>query len=233
MGSLGVEEISNSNSVISLQEFVKNKPITSIPKHYFRQDLEYHQTPPSNGDVLPITTPTIDMARLVSGEDNHHHLELDKLHSTCKDWGVFQLVNHGVKSSVVEKLKNELEEFYNLPMEERMKYKIKPGEHEGYGNIGREDGKRDWADSIEHKATANMVKERMTVAFFVNPKFEAEVGPSPSLINPKNPPLFKRVGMEQYVRDYFVRRPYGKTYLQHMRIENGEDNVNKTSYIEN
>ncbi|OMO93930.1 Oxoglutarate/iron-dependent dioxygenase [Corchorus capsularis] len=314
------------------------------------------------------------MARLVSGEDHHHHLELDKLHSTCKEWGVFQLVNHGVKSSVVEKLKNELEEFYNLPMEERMKYKIKAGEHEGYGNIGKEDGKRDWADrfyfitnpihrrnphllpelpsslrnilesyfmelqkiamkllsfiakaleidvnemielsengmqsvrmtyyppcpnlelamgfaphsdatlitilnqvngvdglhvnkdgvwlplifqpnalvvnigdileifsngvyhSIEHKATANMVKERITVAFFVNPKFEAEVGPSPSLVNPKNPPLFKRVGMEQYGRDYFVRRPHGKTYLQHMRIEDGQDNLNKTSYIEN
>lgn len=71
----------------------------------------------------------------------------------------------------------------------------------------------------------NSEKERITVAFFINPKFEADVGPSHSLItNPKmNPPLFKRVGMEEYLKGFFARNLNGKTYLQHMRIENGSE----------
>lgn len=79
--------------------------------------------------------------------------------------------------------------------------------------------------SIEHRAVPNSEKERLSVAFFINPKFEAKVGPSPSLItNTNNPPLFKSVGMEQYVKDYFACYLNGKTYLQHMRInQNGSE----------
>ncbi|XVE51534.1 hypothetical protein DITRI_Ditri02bG0049700 [Diplodiscus trichospermus] len=357
MASSDVEnQLSNSFSLISLQELVK-EPIATIPQQYVRLD----QQPDPSLPPMPIITPTIDMSQLVSGSDD----ELQKLHLTCKEWGLFQLVNHGVSSSVMEKLKHEIEEFYKLPLEEKMKYKVREGEYEGYGNMAKEGGKLDWADrlymitnpihrrkphlfpelpsslrnileaylselqkiarkllclmakalkidtkemieyfedgmqsvrmtyyppcpkpevvmgftphsdatlitilhqingvdglqikkdgawfpvsfypnalvvnvgdileifsngvyhSIEHRAVTNSEKERISVAFFINPKFEAKVGPSPSLINPNNPPLFKRVSLEQYVKDLVARRPNGKTYLQHMRIENGEDN---------
>ncbi|KAJ0081051.1 hypothetical protein Patl1_10238 [Pistacia atlantica] len=33
--------------------------------------------------------------------------ELDKLHLACKEWGFFQLINHGVSSSLVQKVKIE------------------------------------------------------------------------------------------------------------------------------
>ena len=39
---------------------------------------------------------------------------------------IAQLVNHGVSSSFMEKLKSEIGEFYKLPLEERMKYKMMP-----------------------------------------------------------------------------------------------------------
>ena len=59
-----------------------------------------------------------------------------------------QLVNHGVNSSLVDKLRSEIEEFYKLPLEERMKYKMRPGDVEGYGLslIRSEDQKLDWGD---------------------------------------------------------------------------------------
>lgn len=61
---------------------------------------------------------------------------------------VLQLVNHGVDSSLVEKLKYEIQEFYKLPLEERLKYKVNEGDFEGYGQtiIHSEDQKVDWAD---------------------------------------------------------------------------------------
>ena len=79
--------------------------------------------------------------------------------------------------------------------------------------------------SVEHRAMANSIKERISVAMFFHPKFEAEIGPIASLINPKNPPLFKRVITEKYVNDFFARGKLdGKSFLEQMKIENGDIN---------
>ncbi|KAB2045281.1 hypothetical protein ES319_D01G149800v1 [Gossypium barbadense] len=348
------------NSTFSVQELVKESIIT-IPQHYVHLDRQ----PPSLGAAPPFQMlPIIDMNQLVFGED--FDLQLEKFHSTCKEWGFFQLVNHGIKSSILERVKHEVEGFSKLPFEEKMKYKIREGEFEGYGTQERGGKKFDWSDrlymttnpilrrkphlfpelpsslrntmesyilelqelgtkllsliakalkidekemieyfedgmqsirmtyypscpqsklvmgftphsdstlltilfqlngvdglhirkdgvwfpvsilpnalvinvgdileiysngvyrSIEHKVVPNSKKERMSVAFFINPKLEADVGPSPNLINPNNPPLFKRVGMEQCVQDFFSHKLNGKAYLQHMRInDEGNDN---------
>lgn len=60
-------------------------------------------------------------------------------------------MNHGVNPSLLEKLNNGIEEFYCLPMEEKMLYKFRPGsEVEGYGQtiIFSEDQKVDWSDRL-------------------------------------------------------------------------------------
>ena len=76
--------------------------------------------------------------------------------------------------------------------------------------------------SIEHRASINSEKERISVAFFVNPRFDAEIGPATSLINPENRALFKSIGMEDYVKGFFSRTLNGKKYLDYMKIEDGE-----------
>ena len=69
----------------------------------------------------------------------------------------------------------------------------------------------------------NKEKERISIAMFFNPKFEAEVGPATTLTNnPQNPPLFKRVRMEKYFKDFFSRKLNGKLFLELMRIKHGE-----------
>jgi hypothetical protein len=56
-------------------------------------------------------------------------------------------VNHGVSFSLLEKLKHEIEGFFKLPSEEKMKYKVRPGDFEGYGTVVRsENQKLDWGD---------------------------------------------------------------------------------------
>ncbi|XVF87237.1 hypothetical protein PTKIN_Ptkin18bG0102700 [Pterospermum kingtungense] len=358
------KELINCFPVVSVQELVKDPILTTIPQHFVRLDDQQPADP-----SMPVIAPTIDMAQLVSGADEYD-VELEKLHSTCKDWGLFQLVNHGVSSSVLERLKHEVEEFFKLPLEEKMKYKVREGEAEGYGNIAREAGKLDWSDrlyiitnpihrrqphlfpelpsslrntlesyflelqmlatklfclmakalkidnkemieyfddgmqsvrmtyyppcpkpevvmgmtphsdgslltilhqvngvngleinkdgvwfplrfhpdslvvnvgdileifsngvyhSIEHRVAANSERDRISVAFFIHPKFEAEVGPSLTLTNHNHPSLFKRIGMEQYVKDFFARNLNGKTYLQHLRIQNGSQQHNSAS----
>eukprot|EP00261_Vitis_vinifera_P036822 XP_019078065.1 PREDICTED: protein SRG1 [Vitis vinifera] len=346
--------------VQSVQELIK-EPIPAVPQPFILDDP---QSPILSASTPLPLLPTIDMKHIIMSETAD--AELEKLHSTCKEWGFFQLVNHGVSSSLVEKLKSEIGEFYKLPWEERIKYKMRPRDFEGYGlsPIRSEDQKLDWGDrfymttnpihtrkpyllpelppalrdslecylaelqklammllgfmakalklekgemeelfedgmqsvrmsyyppcpqpelvmgltphsdatgitillqingvdglqikkdgvwipvsflpdalvvnvgdvleilsngvytSIEHRATVNAAKERISIAMFFNPKFSAQIKPAPSLINPQNPPLFKQVGMEKYFKDFFSRKLDGKLYLEHMKIKNEED----------
>lgn len=73
----------NSDSVLSVQELIK-QPITVVPQRYVHLDLE----PPTHSNHTSL--PTIDMKQLISGEASE--FELEKLHSTCKEWGFFQVI---------------------------------------------------------------------------------------------------------------------------------------------
>ncbi|KAG4971312.1 hypothetical protein JHK85_037733 [Glycine max] len=324
---------------MSIQELIK-KPLTSVPQRY----IQLHNNEPSllAGETFSHALPTINLKKLIHGEDIE--LELEKLTSACRDWGFFQLVEHGISSVVMKTLEDEVEGFFMLPMEEKMKYKVRPGDVEGYGTvIGSEDQKLDWGDrnilelyieelqnlamilmgllgktlkiekrelevfedgiqnmrmtyyppcpqpelvmglsahsdatgitilnqmngvnglqikkdgvwipvnvisealvvnigdiieimsngaykSVEHRATVNSEKERISVAMFFLPKFQSEIGPAVSLTNPEHPPLFKRIVVEEYIKDYFTHNKLnGKSYLEHMRITDDEKFTN-------
>lgn len=74
--------------------------------------------------------------------------------------------------------------------------------------------------SAEHRVTVNSNKERISMALFFLAKLESEIGPAKSLMSPENPPLFKRIGMEKYLNDYFSRKQQGKSFLEYLKIKN-------------
>ncbi|KAF5943964.1 hypothetical protein HYC85_018041 [Camellia sinensis] len=114
-------------SSLSIQELAK-QPMLGIPERYVRLDNEPSSILSEDATSLQMI-PIVDMQQLLMDEATDFKLE--KLHSACKEWGIFQLVNHGVSSLLVEKLKYEIEEFYKLPSEEKMRFKIQPGDVEG------------------------------------------------------------------------------------------------------
>ncbi|GAB2299074.1 hypothetical protein Dimus_033145 [Dionaea muscipula] len=348
----------------SLQAELMENPMVSIPELY----VQHQQEPPQIVDVdlhntVPVSPiPVIDMHHLAIHQGRESDEIIQKLHSACKDWGIFLLVNHGVGASLQKKLKQEIEEFFKLPLEEKMRYQLKPGDFQGYGHtlISLDDKKLDWADrfymvtnpsymrkphllpqlspsfrealegymselqelarrlilliaeslkideekimemfkdgmqsvrmtyyppcpkpelvmglkphsdgsfitilhqvngvdglqvkkdgswipvnfipdslvvnlgdileilsnglykSCEHRAMVNSVKERISIGMFFNPNLDADVGPLASLITPQNPPLFKTVGMQKYVEDFFARKLDGKSYIEVLRIK--------------
>lgn len=72
--------------------------------------------------------------------------------------------------------------------------------------------------SIEHRATVNSRKERMSIATFYSPKLEGDMGPAPSLITPQTPALFRRIGVVDYFRGLFSRELRGKSYIDVLRV---------------
>ncbi|CAN1847233.1 Protein SRG1 [Linum perenne] len=74
--------------------------------------------------------------------------------------------------------------------------------------------------SIEHRATVNSEKERISVATFLSPRLDGEIGPAPSLVTPNSPAQFRRISVPDYFKGYFSRELIGKSYVDVMRIHN-------------
>ncbi|KAJ9690866.1 hypothetical protein PVL29_013160 [Vitis rotundifolia] len=362
MDAQKLTSLGGSLLVPSVQELAK-KTLTTVPPRYLRPEQDPPFLSDSSTTCSSIHVPVIDIHRLVSGDVLDS--ELDKLHNACKDWGFFQLTNHGVSSTLVEKVKVEVHEFFNLPMEEKKKFWQQPEDLEGFGQafVLSEEQKLDWADmfymitlptylrkphlfpklpislrdslevyavelrnlamtilgfiakalkmeandmkelfeeghqgmrmnyyppcpqpdqvigltphsdpvgltillqvnemeglqirkdgmwvpikplpgafivnigdileivtngayrSIEHRATVNSIKERLSIATFYSAKLNGDMGPAPSLVSPDSPALFKRIGVSDYFKGLFSRELYGKSYLEVLRSETGE-----------
>ncbi|KAE9605623.1 putative codeine 3-O-demethylase [Lupinus albus] len=133
-------KIGTSILVPCVQELAK-QPFFEVPERYIRSDQD--PTAVSNAVSLP-QVPVIDMNKLSS----ELATELEKLDHACKQWGFFQLINHGVNPSLVESVKIGVQEFFNLPMEEKKKLWQKPGDLEGFGQLFviSEEQKLDWGD---------------------------------------------------------------------------------------
>ncbi|RHN42327.1 putative codeine 3-O-demethylase [Medicago truncatula] len=78
--------------------------------------------------------------------------------------------------------------------------------------------------SVQHRATVNSKKERLSIATFYFPNMEGNLGPAPSLVNPNNPTVFERISVLEYRKGYLSRELNGKSYLDSLRIkkENGK-----------
>ncbi|XP_030967979.1 protein SRG1-like [Quercus lobata] len=326
-----ITTLGSSIPVPCVQELAKEKTST-VPPRYVR----FPNEPPIISDTTSLPqVPVIDMQRLFSAE--FMDTELEKLHYASKEWGFFQLINHGVSISLVEKVKVGIQELFNLPMEEKKKLWQLPGDIEGFGQtfVMSEEQKLDWGDmfkmvthpihlrkphlfpkialpfkdnldaysaelkdlamkilelmakalgmehndmrslfeeglgltillqvnemeglqirkdgrwisikplpnafivnigdileivtngiyrSIEHRATVNSAKERLSVATFYSPSLEADMGPAPSLITPESPALFKRTGVADYFREFLSRELNGRALIDSMRIQKG------------
>ncbi|OIW00729.1 hypothetical protein TanjilG_09698 [Lupinus angustifolius] len=125
-----------------VQEIAK-EGLTKVPERFVRP---LHQRPilSITNDPLP-EIPVIDFSKLLSKD--FKELELEKLDYACKEWGFFQLINHGVNTSLVENVKTNALEFFKLPLEEKKKFKQNEGDVEGYGQVVvSEDQILEWAD---------------------------------------------------------------------------------------
>lgn len=92
-------------------------------------DFQSHQ-------ILSDHIPVIDLAAL---QDSHvddckrKHI-IAEIANACKNWGAFQLVNHGIHLDVIEKARDQARQVFDLPSETRWKAKRQPGSLSGYGN---------------------------------------------------------------------------------------------------
>lgn len=139
----GWTETVTSLSVPSVQALAASfsSDESAIPDRYLRPDVVAE---PVVADA-DIELPVVDLRRAELSEE-----ERDKLGRACGEWGFFQLINHGVPEELIEKMKADIVEFFNLPYEEKKAFAQLPNSLEGYGQIfvKSEDQKLDWGDMM-------------------------------------------------------------------------------------
>ncbi|GAY53557.1 protein SRG1 [Citrus sinensis] len=116
----------------SILELANNQPLITVPPRYVCPEIDHPLI--RNDDSSTRQLPVIDMHRLLPGDNS----ELEKLDHACKDWGFFQFIGGESESKI--------QDFFNLPIDEKKKFWQQPGDIEGFGQlfITSEEQKLDW-----------------------------------------------------------------------------------------
>lgn len=146
-----MENFGSSLPVPSVRELTVTKPLEAVPPRYIRDGENDHYPTAALSDPC-LRVPSIDMAKLLNPQ--YQETELQLLHSACKDWGIFQLINHEVSEESLKSMSREIREFFDLSLEDRKRYAQQPGSLEGYGQVFviSEEQKLEWCDMIFLKA---------------------------------------------------------------------------------
>uniref|UniRef100_A0A0D9XMD4 Fe2OG dioxygenase domain-containing protein n=1 Tax=Leersia perrieri TaxID=77586 RepID=A0A0D9XMD4_9ORYZ len=123
-----------------------NRPYQEIPERYIRPEVGTDEI--ISGHDINSAIPVIDLAKLLDPQSSQE--ECAKLGSACQHWGFFQLINHGVPDEVINDVREDLTEFFRLPLETKQAYAKPTDKFEGYGQhfVVSERQKLDWGDLL-------------------------------------------------------------------------------------
>ncbi|XP_052201866.1 flavonol synthase/flavanone 3-hydroxylase-like [Diospyros lotus] len=123
--------------------------LDNIPAEFIRSENEQPAVTTFHGKVLEV--PVIDLG---CGEEEEEEV-VRLVAEAGREWGIFQVVNHGIPNEVISNLQRAGRQFFELPAEEKELY-AKPANSksvEGYGTkLQKEvDGKKGWVDHLFHR----------------------------------------------------------------------------------
>lgn len=119
----------------------------NIPTEFIRAEEEQPAITTFRGPVPEI--PVIDLI------EQDQEIVIRLIANASRDWGIFQVVNHGIPFDLIARLQQVGREFFDLPQEEKEVYAKPAGALtiEGYGSKIAKDsqGKKNWADHLFHR----------------------------------------------------------------------------------
>lgn len=120
--------------------------IDTIPDRYVKPIVDRSSS--IDLESSHVNIPVIDLSSLDSDDAAIRTATLDLISNACREWGFFQVVNHGVSHDLMAETKMMWRDFFHLTVEEKQKYSNSPSTYEGYGSrLGVVKGaKLDWSD---------------------------------------------------------------------------------------
>lgn len=71
--------------------------------------------------------------------------------------------------------------------------------------------------SVEHRVIVNSGKERVSLAFFYNPKSDKSIQPMKKLVTKNRPPLYEAMTFDEYRVYIRMKGPSGKTQVDSLK----------------
>ncbi|PON97883.1 Oxoglutarate/iron-dependent dioxygenase [Trema orientale] len=68
--------------------------------------------------LVPLEVPIVDLNHLTQNSQIRSII-IDKLRNVCQEMGFFQIINHGIRSDVIEEALGSSEKFFDLPTEDK------------------------------------------------------------------------------------------------------------------
>ncbi|KAB1205367.1 Flavonol synthase/flavanone 3-hydroxylase [Morella rubra] len=148
--------------------------LKELPEQFIRPA---HERPENSKAVEGVTVPVISLSL-------PHDVLVEQVAKACHDWGFFLVTDHGISPSLIQRLQEVGQEFFELPQEEKESYANDAacGKFEGYGTrmTKNDDQKVEWVDYFFH---------------FMAPPSKVDYG-----VWPKNPPAYREV-TEEYNKE--------------------------------
>ncbi|OMO96488.1 putative 2-oxoglutarate/Fe(II)-dependent dioxygenase-like protein [Corchorus capsularis] len=98
--------------------------LTRVPSKYVfettKSDDYVVVDPVSEPEAIKI--PIIDYSLLTSGNPDQRSQVINELRNACLEWGFFMMINHGVEETLRDEMMRATESFFDLSMEEKLKY---------------------------------------------------------------------------------------------------------------
>ncbi|CAM8963598.1 unnamed protein product [Rhodiola kirilowii] len=111
-----------------------------IPTQYVKPP---DQRPSLNSEAqFDVNIPLVDL------ESTEKAMIMEQVSEACREWGFFQVLNHGVRHELMDQMREIWRTFFHLPMEIKQEYANNPVTYEGYGSrIGvQKEAILDWSD---------------------------------------------------------------------------------------
>ncbi|KAK4363576.1 hypothetical protein RND71_018817 [Anisodus tanguticus] len=125
--------------------------ISEIPKRYVKPPTD-RPISSSSSHQSDVNIPIIDLKGLFNDENSSFSglksSIYEQISEACRNWGFFQVVNHGVPPELMDQAREVWREFFHQSMEMKQRYANSPTTYEGYGSrLGVEKGAiLDWSD---------------------------------------------------------------------------------------
>ncbi|XP_070027001.1 jasmonate-induced oxygenase 2-like isoform X3 [Nicotiana sylvestris] len=127
--------------------------ISKIPDRYVKPPTERPISLGRSSLQTDVNIPIIDLQELFNDIESRRFSGLtssvvEQISEACRNWGFFQVVNHGVPPELMDQATEVWREFFHQPMEVKQSCANSPKTYEGYGSrLGVKKGAiLDWSD---------------------------------------------------------------------------------------
>jgi len=97
----------------------------------------------TSDELDTLEVPIIDLSTISDDE------VVEKVSLACREFGFFQIVNHGISSELIERYLDCCREFFALPLEVKLQWKRNEGNARGFFNDELTQQKRDWKEALD------------------------------------------------------------------------------------